>query len=76
MEWQAVAARLFGSDHVIVADGDFLAGSAPFDGTTLAVVGTTNHAAVGVDLALRQARAVLATIAAHLGRPLLLLVDT
>ena len=32
---------------------------AAFDGATLAVVGTTNHAAVGVELALRQARAVL-----------------
>jgi malonate decarboxylase gamma subunit len=76
MDWQAVAARLFGADHAIVADGDFLSGTAAFDGATLAVVGTTNHAAVGVDLALRQARAVLATVAGHPGRPLLLLVDT
>ena len=76
MDWQAVATRLFGADHAIVADGDFLAGTATFDGTTLAIVGTTHHAAVGVDLALRQARAVLATVAGHPGRPLLLLVDT
>ena len=76
MDWQGVATRLFGADHAIVADGDFLCGSATLDGATLAVVGTTNHAAVGVDLALRQARAVLATIAEHPGRPLLLLVDT
>ena len=76
MDWQAVAARLFGSDHAIVADGDFLCGTAVFDGAPLAVVGTTHHAAVGVDLALRQARAVLATVEAHPGRPLLLLVDT
>lgn len=76
MSWQDVATRLFGRDHAIVADGDFLCGSADFDGATLAVIGTTHHAAVGVDLALRQARAVLATIAVHPGRPLLLLVDT
>jgi len=76
MDWQGVATRLFGSDHSIVADGDFLHGTAAFEGATLAVVGTTNHAAVGVELALRQARAVLATIAEHRGRPLLLLVDT
>ena len=76
MDWQALATRLFGADHAIVADGDFLAGTATFDGATLAIVGTTNHAAVGVELALRQARAVLATIAGHPGRPLLLLVDT
>jgi malonate decarboxylase gamma subunit len=76
MDWQGVATRLFGGDHSIVADGDFLHGTAVFEGATLAVVGTTNHAAVGVELALRQARAVLATIAEHPGRRLLLLVDT
>jgi len=76
MDWQSVATRLFGADHALEADGDFLCGTAVFDGAPLAVVGTTNHAAVGVDLALRQARAVLATIAGHPGRPLLLLIDT
>ena len=76
MDWRAVVAGLFGADCAIVADGDFLAGTASFDGTTIAVVGTTNHAEVGVDLALRQARAVLDVIANHPGRPLLLLVDT
>ena len=76
MDWPSLATRLFGNDHAIAADGDLLVGTATFDGGTLAVIGTTNHAAVGVDLALRQARAVLATIAEHPGRPLLLLVDT
>jgi malonate decarboxylase gamma subunit len=76
MDWHTLAGRLFGPAHQIVADGDFLCGSADFDGATLAIVGTTNHAAVGVDLALRQARAILAVVAAHPGRPLLLLVDT
>jgi malonate decarboxylase gamma subunit len=76
MDWQTVASRLFGDAHDIVADGDFLGGTATFDGATIAIVGTTNHAAVGVDLALRQARAVLATIGESPGRPLLLLVDT
>jgi len=76
MDWHTLAVRLFGPAHQIVADGDFLCGTADFDGATLAIVGTTNHAAVGVDLALRQARAILAVVAAHPGRPLLLLVDT
>ena len=76
MDWPEVATRLFGDAHAIVADGDFLSGTAPFDGTTIAIVGTTNHAAVGVDLALRQARAILAIVAEFPGRPLLLLVDT
>jgi malonate decarboxylase gamma subunit len=76
MDWHTLAGRLFGPAHQIVADDDFLCGTADFDGATLAIVGTTNHAAVGVDLALRQARAILAVVAAHPGRPLLLLVDT
>jgi malonate decarboxylase gamma subunit len=76
MDWRSVAARLFGDAHAIVADGDFLAGTASFDGATIAIVGTTNHAAVGVDLALRQARAVLDVVESFPGWPLLLLVDT
>ncbi len=76
MDWRTLAARVFGDAHDIAADGEFLCGTAVFDGATLAVVGTTGHASVGVDLALRQARAILAVVAAHPGRPLLLLVDT
>jgi malonate decarboxylase gamma subunit len=76
MDWRTLAARLFGASHALVADGDYLSGTATFDGSTIAVIGTTDHAAVGIDLALRQARAILATIADHPGRPLLLLVDT
>ena len=76
MDWPALAIRLFGDAHAVAADGDFLGGTATFDGAEIAIVGTTNHAAVGVELALRQARAILATIEDHPGRPLLLLVDT
>jgi len=76
MDWSTLATRLFGDSHAIVADGDFLGGTATFDGARIAIVGTTRHAAVGVELALRQASAILATIADHPGRPLLLLVDT
>ena len=76
MDWQTAVAHLFGDTHDILAEDDFLCGTALFDGATIAVVGTTHHAEVGVDLALRQARAVLATIAEAPGRPLLLLVDT
>ena len=76
MDWQSVATGLFGGAHAIVADGDFLAGTASFDGATIAVVGTTNHAEVCVVLAVRQARAVLDVVENSAGRPLLLLVDT
>ncbi len=76
MQWQALAEQLFGTDHDIRAEGDFLRGSAQFEGATLAVIGSTNHAAIGVAMALQQARVVLDTIALHPGRAILLLVDT
>ena len=76
MNWNELVGQLFGPGHHVVADGDFLSGSAQFDGDTIAVVGSTNHAPIGFALALRQARVVLDTIARHPGRPLLLLIDT
>ena len=76
MQWQPLVAQLFGSDHDIHADGDFLSGTAQLDGATLTVVGSTNHAAIGVAMALKQARVVLDTMAQHPGRAILLLVDT
>ncbi|MEO5786625.1 MAG: biotin-independent malonate decarboxylase subunit gamma [Casimicrobiaceae bacterium] len=76
MTWTEVAERLFGDRHAVAADGDFLSGSAEFDGDTLAVVGSTHHAPIGFALALRQARVVLDTIAQHPGRAILLLIDT
>lgn len=76
MDWNTLAERLFGADHGLQADGDFIRGTVGFDGTPLAVIGTTHHAPIGVQLALAQASAVLETIAQHPGRPLLLLIDT
>ena len=76
MIWTDLVERLFGDAHDIHADGDFLSGTARFDGDALAVVGSTNHAPIGFALALRQARVVLDTVAQHPGRPILLLIDT
>lgn len=76
MDWQTLAARLFGAGHALQADGDLLVGTVRIDGRPLAVVGTTNHAPIGVRLALAQARVVLDTIGQHPGRPILLLIDT
>ncbi|MCZ2495808.1 biotin-independent malonate decarboxylase subunit gamma [Xylophilus sp. Kf1] len=75
-DWTSVVARLFGDTHDVRADGDFLQGSATLDGTTVAVVGTTGHAPIGVALAMAQARVVLDTVTRHPGRPILLLIDT
>jgi malonate decarboxylase gamma subunit len=76
MDWQTLATRLFGAGHGIVRDGDFLRGTVEFDGEPLAIIGTTDHAPIGVQLALAQARAVLDTMAQHPTRAILLLIDT
>ena len=76
MDWNALAQRLFGSGHRIRRDGDLLHGEVKFDGEPLTVIGTTNHAPIGVRLALAQARVVLDTATHHPGRPILLLIDT
>jgi malonate decarboxylase gamma subunit len=76
MDWTTLATQLFGNAHAIAARGDFLEGSADFEGQTLTVVGSTGHAPIGVALALAQARMVLDTLTQHPGRPILLLIDT
>ena len=76
MIWTDLVERLFGAAHDINADGDFLSGTARFDGDPIAVVGSTDHAPIGFALALRQARVVLDTVAQHPGRPILMLIDT
>lgn len=76
MKWIDLAEALFGADHGIAREGDVLRGTASFDGEPLAVIGTTDHAPIGVQLALTQARAVLDVIADHPGRAILLLIDT
>jgi malonate decarboxylase gamma subunit len=76
MIWTDLTTQLFGADHDIIADGDFLSGSATFDGQVIDVVGSTNHAPIGYALALRQARTVLDTMTRHPGRAILLLIDT
>ncbi|RQP23509.1 biotin-independent malonate decarboxylase subunit gamma [Piscinibacter terrae] len=76
MDWNLLASQLFGDEHGIAREGDFLHGTVVFDGEPLAVIGTTAHAPIGVQLALRQARAVLDAMTHQPGRPILLLIDT
>ena len=76
MNWQALVQSLFGDAHTIERSGDVICGTAQLQGQTLAVVGTTDHAAIGVETALSQAGAILHTVQNHPGRPILLLVDT
>ncbi|HEU4842858.1 MAG TPA: biotin-independent malonate decarboxylase subunit gamma [Burkholderiaceae bacterium] len=76
MEWTALAAALFPQGHAITQQDHFLSGTAQADGRTVAVIGTTGHAPIGVEIALAQAQAVLRTVRDAPGRPILLLVDT
>jgi malonate decarboxylase gamma subunit len=76
MQWNSLVTQLFGPYHGMREDEDFLQGEVIFDGEPVAVIGTTNHAPIGVRLALAQARVVLDTVSQHPGRPILLLIDT
>ena len=76
MDWNPLVDALFGDAHHLQRQGDLITGQATLDGQALTVVGTTGHAAIGVHLALAQARAVLDTLRDHPGRPILLLIDT
>ena len=76
MDWHTVAAALFPAGHSITEQDQFLSGSAQAGTHTVAVVGTTGHAPIGIEIALAQARFVLQTVREHPGRPIVVLVDT
>jgi len=76
MDWQQLASALFPQGHDVSASAQFLSGSAVVDGLTVSVIGTTEHTPIGIEIALAQAQAVLATVRAHPGRPIVILVDT
>ncbi|MDO8251908.1 MAG: biotin-independent malonate decarboxylase subunit gamma [Rhodoferax sp.] len=76
MKWELLLKALFDPAHRVEHAGELLSGSAEVKGRTVTVVGTTDHAPIGVELALAQARVVLDTVRAHPGRPIVLLVDT
>ena len=76
MEWRKVVEKLFPAGHEVRQQGDLLSGEGRCGERTVAVIGTTNHAEVGVELALAMAAAVLAVIRDHPERPIVFLVDT
>jgi malonate decarboxylase gamma subunit len=67
---------LFGAAHQVKVDDDLIHGTAQVNGGTVTVVGSTHHAAIGIELALAQAAGVLQTLRHHPGQPIVLLVDT
>lgn len=76
MDWKTLATQLFPQGSDITEDECFLSGSAQVEGQTVAVIGTTEHTPIGIEIALAQARAVLATVRQHPRRPIVILVDT
>jgi len=76
MNWQTVADALFPQGHRIVERDCFLSGEAQVGGKTVAVIGTTEHTPIGVEIALAQATAILDTVRTHPGRAIVILVDT
>jgi malonate decarboxylase gamma subunit len=76
MDWNTLAGSLFPNGHAVTEQDQVLSGSAQAGGQTIAVVGTTGHAPIGVEIALAQARFILQTVREHPGRAILILVDT
>jgi malonate decarboxylase gamma subunit len=76
MDWKTLAATLFPDGHTVVEQDDFLTGTAQLDGDAVTVIGTTGHAAIGVEIALLQAQAILATVRQHPQRSIVILIDT
>ena len=76
MDWKKLADTLFPEGHAIVEQEDFLCGSAQVGGHPVAVIGTTGHTPIGVEIALAQAKAILRTVREYPGMPILMLIDT
>ncbi|WP_373987553.1 biotin-independent malonate decarboxylase subunit gamma [Duganella sp. BuS-21] len=76
MDWKKLADTLFPEGCAIVEENEFLCGSAQVDGQPIAVIGTTNHTPIGVEIALAQAQAILRTVRDYPGMPILMLIDT
>lgn len=76
MNWEELLQQLLPAGHSVRRRGDFLSGTGCVDGETIAVIGTTDHAYIGIELALEMAAEVLAVVRTYPGRAVLLLVDT
>lgn len=72
----ALCGQLFPGGHDVRMEGERVTGTGRSAAGDVAVIGTCDHAAIGVDLAFALAADVLAVVARHPRRPILLLVDT
>lgn len=76
MDAHSLLDRLFPEGHDIAFDAPFFSGTGHSRVGDVAVIGTVDEAAIGIELAHRMAGAVLEVIRRHPCRPILLLVDT
>lgn len=73
---QTLIATLFPRGHDVIFDGPLIAGIARVGERRVNVIGTQDETAIGVELALRLAAAVLEACRKHPAEPLVLLIDT
>ena len=76
MEWKSVVEKMFPDGHEVGQTGNLIRGYGRCGPHTAAVIGTTDHTDVGVELALAMAAAVINVIRDHPARPIVFLVDT
>lgn len=76
MNWEKLVNGLFPAGHSVIRAGEMLRGEGKVNGAAVAVIGTTNHAYIGVELALALAGEILKVIRSFPKRPILFLVDT
>ena len=67
---------LFPAGHAVTTSGQLIAGTATTPQGTVAVLGTTDAAALNHDIALGLASRILDVVDHHPGRPIVFLVDT
>jgi malonate decarboxylase gamma subunit len=68
--------RLFPLGHAVSVDDQVVHGTAKTAAGEVTVIGTTDHAEVGIEHALALAHAVLESTRLHRERPIVMLVDT
>ena len=76
MDIHTLLDQLFPSNHEVKFDGSYFSGTGHTPKGDVAVIGTTDAAPIGVELAYRMAGDVLAIVRKFPRRPILLLVDT
>jgi malonate decarboxylase gamma subunit len=76
MDIRILLGELFPAGHSVEFDGLYFSGTGQTPKGAVAVIGSTDAAPIGVELAFRMAGEVLSIVRDYPGRPVLLLVDT